>query len=28
LQIQAHRRECAAAKIDPNTLEPLHRGRD
>lgn len=28
LQIQAHRRECAAAKIDPNTLEPIHRGRD
>jgi hypothetical protein len=23
LQILAHRRECAAAKIDPNTLEPL-----
>jgi hypothetical protein len=28
LQILAHQRECAAAKIDPNTLEPIHRGRD
>lgn len=28
LQVETHRRECAAAKIDPNTLEPIHRGRD
>jgi hypothetical protein len=25
LQVEQHRRECAAAKIDPDTLEPLRR---
>lgn len=28
LQVLQHRRECRAAKIDPDTMEPLHRGRD
>lgn len=28
LQVLQHRRECRAAKIDPDTMEPIHRGRD
>lgn len=27
-QVDTHRRECRDAKIDPNTLEPIHRGHD